>query len=505
VTFGIDIATPQRDIDLGRAKAEGVEFVIVKMGGLNVTPQYVAPYYKTEIDKAVTAGLPKGHYYLIGKGQTPEAQAEFFVKNLYRFDPARDVLALDNEALDNNGTRWGDADAAKFIRRVLALTDLPPHRFWHYAGANDYRSGAWPELVRLGIRFWWAAYGSYPTGHTPDHEPSLQGSIPRYDVHQFSSRVAVAGYALDGNYSPVTVDELFGGGTVPLSNYVLRSPSTVILADDRDPYVSWQNHLDRTRNDPGGPRGGVDIVAPVGTPVYARTSGVMLHLPSDGGAGNSCRFHHDANPGWRDVFSHLSGYVGVSGQHFNAGEVVAYTGDSGWVAPHLHWHLVDPSGVRRNPWDYFSGSDTAGGDGTPIEEDDMFDDGDRNRAAETLALLKEQQVRNWRYTTEDMPGAAWQVLRDARQISRRTELAVEGLTAAVAALSIGQGLDPDALKAIVTEAVDVASDRETAQIIAAVEANDVDEVALAAALAPLLPEGVSADDVVAAIKAQWAK
>ena len=44
MTFGIDIASPQRDIDLGRAKAEGVQFVIVKMGGLNVTPQYVAPY-----------------------------------------------------------------------------------------------------------------------------------------------------------------------------------------------------------------------------------------------------------------------------------------------------------------------------------------------------------------------------------------------------------------------------------------------------------------------------
>jgi len=212
VTFGIDIATPQRDIDINRAKAEGVEFVIVKMGGLNVTPQYVAPYYKTEIDKVVAAGLPKGHYYLIGKGQTPEAQAEFFVKNLYRFDPAHDVLALDNEALDSNGTRWGDADAARFIRRVLELTGIPSHRFWHYAGANDYRAtGTWPQVDALGCRFWWAAYGSYPTGHTPDHEPSLQGSIPRWDVHQYSSKVAVAGYALDGNYSNRPVRELFGG------------------------------------------------------------------------------------------------------------------------------------------------------------------------------------------------------------------------------------------------------------------------------------------------------
>jgi hypothetical protein len=150
---------------------------------------------------------------------------------------------------------------------------------------------------------------------------------------------------------------------------VLRSPSQVILADNRDPYVSWQNHLART----SGLRGGVDIVAAVGTPIYARTAGVMLHVPNDGTAGNSCRFHHDANPGWYDVFSHLSRYVGASGQHFNAGDIVAYSGNSGNVDQHLHWHLVDPSGARRNPWDYFSGSSTAGG-GAPIvvpKEDEL--------------------------------------------------------------------------------------------------------------------------------------
>ena len=212
MTFGIDVASPQKDIDLGKAKAEGVEFVVVKMGGFNVTPQYVAPHYKAQIDRAIAAGLPKGHYYLIGKGQSPEAQADFFVRNLYRFDAAHDVLALDNEALDSNGTRWGDADAARFIRRVITLTGVPASRVWHYAGAADYRAtGAWPELTALGVRFWWAAYGSYPTGQTPDHAPSLSGSIPRWDVHQFSSRVRVAGYELDGNYSPHKVTDMFGG------------------------------------------------------------------------------------------------------------------------------------------------------------------------------------------------------------------------------------------------------------------------------------------------------
>ncbi|WBU37619.1 M23 family metallopeptidase [Homoserinibacter sp. YIM 151385] len=139
-----------------------------------------------------------------------------------------------------------------------------------------------------------------------------------------------------------------------LINYFLAEPSTVIALDDRDPRVSWQHHLDRTRRDPGGPRGGIDIVAPIGTPVYARTDGTMRHKPKNGSAGNSCEFEHTANPGWRDVFSHLSAYVGKSGRKFAAGEIVGYTGNTGGVAPHLHWHLLDPKGVRRNPWDYFS-------------------------------------------------------------------------------------------------------------------------------------------------------
>jgi hypothetical protein len=235
MTFGIDIASPQRDIDLGRAKAEGVQFVVVKMGGLNVTPQYVAPYYRAQVDRAVAAGLPKGHYYLIGGGQTPEAQAEFMAANLYRFDKDGDILALDNERLDSNGTRWGDADAARFIRRLIELTGIPAARVWHYAGASDYRStGSWPELIALGVRFWWAAYGGYPTGQTPDHEPSLQGSIPRWDVHQYSSLVSVAGYSLDGNYSPHAVTELFGGGHMSLEDqmrqYVAANPKPVDAA-----------------------------------------------------------------------------------------------------------------------------------------------------------------------------------------------------------------------------------------------------------------------------------
>lgn len=131
-----------------------------------------------------------------------------------------------------------------------------------------------------------------------------------------------------------------------LENYVLNGPSVVIADDERDPFISWQHHIDRAG------RGGVDLVAPVGTPVYAPTPGTFYQLPENGGAGNSGRLLHDANAGWSDVFSHLSSYVVASGTHVDQGALLAYSGDTGGVTPHLHRHLEDAWGRRHNPWDY---------------------------------------------------------------------------------------------------------------------------------------------------------
>jgi hypothetical protein len=212
-SFGIDIATTQKDIDLTAAKAGGVQFVIVKAGGLNVTPQYVSPHYTSQIDRAIAAGLPKGHYYVPGRGQTPEQQADYFVNHLHRFDKYHDVLALDNEVLDANGIFWNQDDVVRFVNRVKYRTGIPAKHIWVYAGAEPstggWRNGGpWIKLEALGVRYWWAAYGGRPTARKPDHEPDLQGSIPRWDVHQFTSNVD--NKSLDGNYSRHSVLELFG-------------------------------------------------------------------------------------------------------------------------------------------------------------------------------------------------------------------------------------------------------------------------------------------------------
>lgn len=379
MTFGIDIASSQRDIDLVRAKSEGVEFVIVKMGGLNVAPQYVAPYYRAQVDRAIAAGLPKGHYYLIGRGQSPEQQAEFFASNLHRFDPARDILALDNEALDGNGTRWGDGDAARFIRRVIALTGIPAARVWHYAGASDYRAtGAWPELTALGVRFWWAAYGGYPTGRTPDHEPSLQGSIPRWDVHQYSSRVAVAGYALDGNYSRATVNELFGGAM----------PNTP------------QGAIDYARSHPL--RDGGSWAGWCASFCY-RAGGFSQAFESAMVAGNNAG---PLNPNWGSAppgaIHYWAGVGGLGHCAFELGGSRLLMASSsvtdrwGTAVGTITFQDYARLGIPYRGWSMrwgsqtLSGASTSGGGYTPIEEDDM-----PLTAADINLLLNSKAYTHW--------------------------------------------------------------------------------------------------------------
>lgn len=212
--FGIDISGGQVGLDLVRARSEGVAFVISKAVAAYLPGHSVAEGYHSNIDRTIAAGTPKGHYLVPNAAITPESSAEFLATYRYRHS-VRDVLALDNEPLDTYGVFWSDAEAARFFRRLNALTDHPFDRMWLYCPAYLTRQhGPFPECAALGVRFWWAAYGDSPTGQTPDHTPDLRGSIPRWDVHQFTSRAAVAGSAVDGNYSPLAVTDLFGG-TVP--------------------------------------------------------------------------------------------------------------------------------------------------------------------------------------------------------------------------------------------------------------------------------------------------
>lgn len=359
MTFGIDIAGFQAGIDLALAKTEGVEFVIVKASGFNTGTLYVADEYHEHIDAAVAAGLPKGHYYLIGGGQvwkTPTEQARWFVSKLYRFDIARDVLMLDNEGLNSNGYLFDDDEAAEFMTEVIRLTGIDSRQVWHYAGANDYRNlKPWPKIEALGIRYVWAAYGDRPSGQTPDHEPSLQGSIPRWDVHQFTSNARVAGRDVDGDYSRATVDELFGGAMAYFQSRPARGRITHPFGAGAATPTSPASHL------------GQDYGWGGGDEIFAARGGIVRSYGRAGAYGNRLVVEH--GQGRQTWYCHIreGGNVVSVGDEVGPGEHIAWMGDTGNVtAKHLHFEFrID--GVAVNPEPYFGGITTAGVDRDAID------------------------------------------------------------------------------------------------------------------------------------------
>ena len=93
---------------------------------------------------------------------------------------------------------------------------------------------------------------------------------------------------------------------------------------------------------------GLDIVANIGTPVYATGGGVVSFAGRRGGYGLTLEIDHGF--GYQTVFAHLSKIEVKKGQKVTRGDLVAKTGNSGSLStgPHLHYE-VRHNGIALNP------------------------------------------------------------------------------------------------------------------------------------------------------------
>ncbi|WP_459711265.1 GH25 family lysozyme [Actinophytocola sp. KF-1] len=209
VVSGLDVATWQAGIDFAAARAAGHTFAIVKAGGSQLAEgPYVSPHYRPQVTAARAAGLRVGHYWLSGDFSTPEQAADHFADHLHDYRRG-DVLALDDEVLDDSTRLWHDGEVAAFFTRVHAR--VGDHVPWLYIGASDLRSGSWPRTIATGAKLWVASWGandgSYPG------EPDLGGAYPSWSAHQYTSNGAVNGVRVDlnvarpGAFDPVTPGE----------------------------------------------------------------------------------------------------------------------------------------------------------------------------------------------------------------------------------------------------------------------------------------------------------
>lgn len=111
--------------------------------------------------------------------------------------------------------------------------------------------------------------------------------------------------------------------------------------------------------------GGTDIGAPIGTPIYAANSGTVIGSSNDcthssagvgacnhgGGYGNHVWIQHDN--GYQTIYGHMINTAVSTGEYVSKGQLIGYSGSTGWsTGPHLHFELRI-NGVRSNPMALF--------------------------------------------------------------------------------------------------------------------------------------------------------
>ena len=108
---------------------------------------------------------------------------------------------------------------------------------------------------------------------------------------------------------------------------------------------------------------GVDIGAPIGSPVFAAKSGTVKYATQVGGYGNAIQLDH--GNGVTTLYGHLDKYGVKAGQKVQGGQKIAESGNTGVSSgPHLHFEIAK-NGVRGNPVKHlkFTGKTVMGKDG----------------------------------------------------------------------------------------------------------------------------------------------
>ncbi|MET0402038.1 MAG: GH25 family lysozyme [Cystobacter sp.] len=210
--YGIDVGTTQRDLDFKAIRAAGYQFAIVKAGGSNVSPLYVAPYYAQQVSRARAAGLLVGHYWVAGS-TGPANDAQYFMDHLYDYR-AGDLLVLDNEAIDE-GIFWNDSLTATFMQAVKSRLGKAP---FLYTYSSLLTAHTWTQTRAVGSKLWIAHY----TG-TPGN-PTIGSAYPQWDIHQYTSSGNQEGIPLDLNVARLSA---FDGLSQPPDGATAPPPTAI--------------------------------------------------------------------------------------------------------------------------------------------------------------------------------------------------------------------------------------------------------------------------------------
>ncbi|PEQ12396.1 hypothetical protein B2G71_12275 [Novosphingobium sp. PC22D] len=113
----------------------------------------------------------------------------------------------------------------------------------------------------------------------------------------------------------------------------------------------------------GGLRGhkGIDLGAPIGTPIYATADGVISKASWFGGYGLFISIEHGGELQTR--YGHMSRLNVAEGQRVRKGEIIGFVGSTGRsTGPHLHYE-VRVKGEAVNPIPYMQATELAASEG----------------------------------------------------------------------------------------------------------------------------------------------
>jgi murein DD-endopeptidase MepM/ murein hydrolase activator NlpD len=215
-----------------------------------------------------------------------------------------------------------------------------------------------PVLVVGGPRRWRAIVG-IALAATPGREALLvahagQGQARRVEftvapVRYAEQRLSVAPAKVDLSAEDLARHEAERARQAQVvATFSAEPPTTLRLLQPTDGPRSGSFGKRRFfNNQPRSPHSGMDIAAPVGTPVRAPAAGTVIDVGDYFFNGNTVWIDHGG--GLLSMLCHLSTTGVQPGERVAAGQVVGGVGATGRVTgPHLHWSLslnramVDP-------------------------------------------------------------------------------------------------------------------------------------------------------------------
>ncbi|MFZ2149995.1 MAG: M23 family metallopeptidase [Minisyncoccia bacterium] len=212
--------------------------------------------------------------------------------------------------------------------------------------ANDMKKGDKLKVgeVLLILPFSGVEYtvvkGDTPQGIANKHKVSLNDILIHNDIDldsplSIGDKLMIPGASLPSETKPKN-----GAGNVAKGKGSSSMPSIVGF---------FKNPISGGRKSRGvtSTHKGVDIAAPIGTPIYASAGGKVLtaKMGWNGAFGNMVILQHEN--GTKTLYAHMSKLGTTTGSQINQGDVIGYVGNSGRsTGPHLHFEVLG----AKNPF-----------------------------------------------------------------------------------------------------------------------------------------------------------